>query len=146
MVKGQVGDPVKQRTTVIVSAPPKITPTVPGEADAVRDAIHRYEEAYRTMVISEVKKEYPSASKKYLDATKDVFKQFKAPKVQIDCKEIVVNGDSAVCTGNQTFTYTEGGKPHVPCTSNPKPGCIPPAPVHVQLKKTGGAWHIDDIS
>jgi len=105
------------------------------DSDAVRDAIHRYEDAYRTMLVSEVKKEWPSAPKKVLEATKEVFSKFKAPKVQFSCQEIVVNGDSAQCTGSETVTYTEGGKIHNEAN-----------PVHVHLKKTGGVWHIDNIS
>jgi serine/threonine protein kinase len=138
MVKGQVGDPVKQRTTVIVNAPPKVTPTVPGDADAVRDALRRYEEAYATMSLDEVRREWPTASKKKLSDMKAGFDAAKATKLHFtNCQEPTISGDVAQCTCSETLTYTgKNGKVQPPITS----------PIQLQLKKTGGVWHIDNIS
>jgi tetratricopeptide (TPR) repeat protein len=138
MVKGQVGDPVKQRTTVIVNAPPKVTPTVPGEADAVRDAIHRYEEAYATMSLDEVRKEWPTASRKKLSDMKAGFDAAKATRLHFtNCQEPIISDDAAQCTCSETLSYTgKNGKVQPPITSS----------IHLQLKKTGGVWHIDNMN
>jgi serine/threonine protein kinase len=110
----------------------------PKDSDLVRDAIRRYEEAYATMSLDEVRKEWPTASKKVLNTMKAGFDAAKATRLRFTgCQEPIISGDTAQCTGSQTLTYTgKNGKVHPPLTS----------PIQLQLKKTGGVWHIDNIS
>jgi hypothetical protein len=108
------------------------------ESDAVRDAIRRYEDAYATMSLDEVRKEWPTASKNVLSRMKAGFDAAKATRLRFTgCQEPIISGDTAQCTGSETLTYTgKNGKVQPPLTS----------PIHLQLKKTGCEWHIDNIS
>jgi hypothetical protein len=110
-------------------------PSSSPEKDAIRAALHRYKDAYESESVDELLKIWPSLSRDQRKALKQGFDKAQAVRVELDCGEPSVSGDSAQVKCAQSMRYTEKGKvlPYQKVS------------VNILLKKATGGWLVDSV-
>ncbi|MFZ0322298.1 MAG: protein kinase, partial [Candidatus Sulfotelmatobacter sp.] len=103
---------------LVPTAPKLEPPTAPRpnpDAEAVRSALHSYEDAYASMDIGELQRVWPSLSKDQIKKLKEGFRGAQAVKVNLtDCGTPTLGGDSAQVKCSQSMVYTRDGKRQPP--------------------------------
>lgn len=112
-------------------------PPVNPEAAEVFAALHRYEDAYESMDINELKEVWPTLSKAQIDKLKAGFKGAQAVKVQLQqCGPAATNGSTAQVSCTQSMVYTFEGHRQPPQT----------LAADISLKKgADGKWVVDEV-
>jgi serine/threonine-protein kinase len=106
------------------------------ESEAVRSALRSYEDAYASMDIGVFKGVWPSLSRDQIRKLKDGFRGAQAVKVNLDCGDPALSGDTASVRCAQSMAYTRDGRRQPPQTVS----------VAILLKKTAsGNWLVDKV-
>ena len=108
------------------------------DEEAVLGALTKYENAYDSMDIGEIKKAWPSLSRSQAKELKNGFQapDLKAVRVQLRNRAVSVAGASAIANCDQWMIYTRAGKQQPPQTSS----------VEILLAKDGGGtWAIHAV-
>lgn len=118
-----------------ISTPTLNLPSNSPEKDAIRAALHRYREAYESESIDELLKIWPTLSKEQRKALKQGFDKAQAVRVELECGDPSIAGDSAQVRCGQSMRYTEKGKvlPYQKVS------------VNIVLKKAAGGWLVDSV-
>jgi serine/threonine protein kinase len=126
-------EPIAPASKVEASGVSKSMP----ELEAVRNALHSYEDAYASMDIAVLKGVWPSLSKDQVKRLKDGFRGASAVKVNLDkCADPVLNGDTAVIRCEQSMVYTRDGRRQPLRTDS----------VAIVLRKgASGSWLVDRV-
>src|SRR5205085_6431233 len=133
--KGPGGNATQSVTVAVesvsssVTPPPPPPPTENPDIKAIKETVKgRYKDAYESMEFDEVKKVWPSLSGSKAEAVRGVFKAkgLKAIKLNLNCGEPMIKGDSAEYRCSEIASYKVGDKRE---TSKPYP-------ILFQLKKT----------
>lgn len=119
-----------------VNAPAHAAPAVPASS-GVKEAITRYQEAYRDESLDELKVAWPSISKSQQKDLKNLFDHYNAIRLDVNCPptDIHIEGDSASASCTVVSTFTEKGKKQPAQTS----------PSRFHLRRQEGAWVIESV-
>jgi serine/threonine protein kinase len=126
--------PAAEPAPVAKSAPP---PRTPSEADAIRDVLKRYGEAYRARDAQQVAKLWPALSPEQVRRLSNSFRV--AISIQQDLVPLddpVVRGDQATVRCRRLIRYEDERGPQRPVDEE----------VNVVLRKQQGAWVIQAVN
>ena len=127
---------LRRGTVRKVSGTPPILPPKNPEFDAIESALHKYEDAYGTESVDELKKVWPGMTSQQEKNLKKDFNRMHALKVQINCKDDpAITGQEARLNCSQGMRYTEDGK-------------LKPwqrAPVDMTLTKKEDGWQVAKV-
>jgi hypothetical protein len=125
----------------LIAPAPKVEPPsgskLSPESEAVRNALHSYEDAYASMDIGVLQTVWPSLSKDQVKRLKDGFRGAQAVKVNLEkCGDVSLSGDTALIKCEQSMVYTRDGRRQPPQT----------VAVAILLRKAvSGNWLVDKV-
>ena len=129
--------PPKPATPVPVAPAAVAASTADAGLDGVKQALHRYKEAYESESLDDLKQVWPTMSKDQQRGLKDAFK-FNAIRLDLNFTddEVHVSGDDATVNCRQAFVYTVNGKKQAG----------PNTATRITLHKQGRTWQIASVA
>jgi len=130
--------PANSSFTVTVEKAPSLPPQPPSgdPAKEIMAALDRHKQAYATLLVAEVKKEWTGMNKDQEKGLKNSFGSLRAMAIQYDgCStpQVSASGDTATMACTETMSYTADNKRQ-----------SRPSQVTITLRKTSGVWRIEN--